>query len=69
MHDIRSIRENPQAFDTALKRRGLADDVKVARYMLSARAADAAGFFYERSRAGTGRQARPQRRGVRACEC
>src|SRR5579871_1474114 len=23
MHDIRSIRENPQAFDVALKRRGL----------------------------------------------
>ena len=23
MHDIRSIRENPQAFDAALKRRGL----------------------------------------------
>ena len=58
MHDIKWIRDNPDAFDRGLQRRGLAGEVEAE----TARARRGAPRGHHRVRAGAGARATPRRR-------
>ena len=73
MHDIRFIRENPDAFDEGLRERGLEplsrelialDEARRARHRRAAGGAGAAQRALEGDRAGEGEEGRGARAGA-----